>query len=89
MLHNRQRLTSKMTLQQLLEHNKKAHEYQDSLSYADQIEHLKKYKKSVFTFHMKDGSKIVRGDSQSDKKEMENFFLEHPQNGCEWIEFHL
>jgi hypothetical protein len=37
---------------------------------------------------MEDGRKIVRGDSESDKKEMEEFFLKYPQNGCKWIEFH-
>jgi len=48
----------------------------------------KKHKKSVFTFHMEDGRKLVRGDSESNRKEMEDFFLQYPQNGCKWIEFH-
>jgi hypothetical protein len=77
-----------MTLKELLKHNEKAQAYQDSLSINDQIELLKKYKKSVFTFHMEDGRKLVRGDSESNKKEMEKFFKEHPQIGCKYIEFH-
>lgn len=77
-----------MTLQELLDHNKRAQEYQDSLSIEDQIEWLKKYKKSVFTFHMNDGRKIVRGDSESNREEMERFFEEYPQEGCKYIEFH-
>ena len=77
-----------MTLGELLEQNERALAYQDSLPINEQIELLKKHKKSVFTFHMEDGRKIVRGDSESDKKEMEEFFLQYPQNGCKWIEFH-
>jgi hypothetical protein len=77
-----------MTLKEFLERNEKAQSYQDSLSIKDQIELLKPYKKSVFTFHMEDGRKIVRGDEESDKQEMEEFFKEHPQIGCKWIEFH-
>ena len=77
-----------MTLQELLDHNKRAQEYQDSLSIEDQIEWLKKYKKSVFTFHMNDGRMIVRGDSESNREEMERFFEEYPQEGCKYIEFH-
>jgi hypothetical protein len=37
---------------------------------------------------MEDGRKIVRGDDESDKQEMKEFFKEHPQTGCKWIEFH-
>lgn len=77
-----------MTLKELLEHNEKAQAYQDSLPINEQIERLKKYKKSVFTFHMEDGKKIVGGDLLYDKKEMQEFFNEYPQNGCKWIEFH-
>ena len=77
-----------MTLKELLEHNEKAQAYQDSLSIDEQIELLKKHKKSVFTFHMEDGRKLVRGDSDSDRKEMEEFFKVNPQRGCKWIEFH-
>ena len=77
-----------MTLKELLEHNEKAQAYQDSLTVNEQIELLKKYKKSVFTFHMEDGRKLIRGDSDSDKKEMEEFFKQYPQTGCKWIEFH-
>ena len=77
-----------MTLKELIEHNEKAQAYQDTLPIAEQIELLKKHKRSVFTFHMKDGRKLVRGDSTSDKKEMQKFFKEYPQKGCEWIEFH-
>jgi hypothetical protein len=77
-----------MTLEELLEHNKKAQVYQDSLPIEQQIELLKQYKKSVFTFHMEDGRKLVRGDSESDKTEMQDFFAKHPQTGCKWIEFH-
>jgi hypothetical protein len=77
-----------MTLLELLIHNEKAQAYQDSLSIEDQIELLKPYKKSVFTFHMEDGRKIVRGDDESDKEEMKEFFKQNPQDGCKWIEFH-
>ena len=77
-----------MTLKELLEHNEKAQAYQDSLSINEQIELLKEHKKSVFTFHMEDGRKLVRGDSESDRKEMEEFFKQYPQTGCKWIEFH-
>jgi hypothetical protein len=77
-----------MTLGELIEQNEMALAYQDSLPIKEQIELLKNHKKSVFTFHMEDGRKIVRGDSESDKKEMEEFFLKYPQNGCKWIEFH-
>lgn len=77
-----------MTLAELAEHNEKAQAYQDSLPVNEQIELLKKHKNSVFTFHMENGSKIVRGDSESNKKEMIEFFKQHPQNGCKWIEFH-
>jgi hypothetical protein len=77
-----------MTLEELIEQNEMALAYQDSLPIKEQIELLKNHKKSVFTFHMEDGRKIVRGDSESDKKEMEEFFLQYPQNGCKWIEFH-
>ena len=77
-----------MTLGELIEQNERALAYQDSLPIKEQIELLKNHKKSVFTFHMEDGRKIVRGDSESDKKEMEEFFLQYPQNGCKWIEFH-
>jgi len=77
-----------MTLKELAEHNEKAQKYQDSLTINEQIELLKKEKKSVFTFHMNDGRKLVRGDSQSNRKEMEVFFKQYPQQGCKWIEFH-
>ena len=77
-----------MTFKELLEHNEKAQAYQDSLTINEQIEMLKKHKKSVFTFHMEDGSKLVRGDSGSNRKEMEEFFKLYPQTGCKWIEFH-
>jgi hypothetical protein len=77
-----------MTLLELFIHNERAQAYQDSLSIEEQIELLKPYKKSVFTFHMEDGRKIVRGDDESDKEEMEDFFKQNPQDGCEWIEFH-
>ena len=77
-----------MTLAELLEHNRKAHTLQDSLTINEQIELLKKYKKSVFTFHMTDGRKLVRGDSESDKKEMEIFFKKYPPKDCKWVEFH-
>ena len=77
-----------MTLKDVIEHNERAQAYQDSLSISDQIEMLKRHKKSVFTFHMMDGRKLVRGDSQSDRKEMEVFFKHNPQRGCMWIEFH-
>lgn len=77
-----------MTLEELLEYNEKAQAYQDSLPVNEQIELLKKHKTSVFTFHMEDGKKLVRGDSESNKKEMEEFFKQHPQTGCKWIEFH-
>jgi hypothetical protein len=76
------------TLKDVLEHNKKAQSYQDSLDINQQIELLKKHKKSVFTFHMEDGRKLVRGDSESNRKEMEEFFKRHPQDGCKWVEFH-
>jgi len=77
-----------MTFKELLEYNEKAQAYQDSLSINEQIELLKTYKKSVFTFHMEDGTKLVRGDSEMDRKEMEDFFKKYPQKGCKWIEFH-
>jgi hypothetical protein len=77
-----------MNLKELIEHNEKAQAYQDTLTIKDQIEMLKRHKKSVFTFHMEDGRKLVRGDSESDKKEMELFFKRYPQRGCERIEFH-
>ena len=76
------------TIKDLIEHNEKAQKYQDSLSIEDQIEYLKKYKKSVFTFHMEDGRKIVSGDSESNREEMEIFFKNYPQNECKYIEFH-
>ena len=77
-----------MTLKELLEHNEKAQAYQDSLTINEQIELLKKHKKSVFTFNMEDGRKLVRGDSESNRKEMDEFFKQYPQTGCKWIEFH-
>ena len=77
-----------MTLKELLEHNENAQAYQDSLTMNEQIELLKKHKKSVFTFHMEDGRKLVRGDSESNRKEMDEFFKQYPQKGCKWIEFH-
>lgn len=77
-----------MTLKEMLERNKKAQKEQNSLTIEEQIVLLKKHKKSVFTFHMIDGRKIVSGDSESDQKEMKLFFKEHPQKGCERIEFH-
>ncbi len=77
-----------MTLKDLLEHNEKAQAHQDTLSEKEQIEMLKKHKKSVFTFHMEDGSKLIRGDSESNRKEMEQFFKQYPQTGCKSIEFH-
>jgi hypothetical protein len=77
-----------MTLKKVLQHNEKAQAYQDSLPINEQIEWLKKYKKSVFTFHLEDGSKIVRGDSESNKKEMNEFFKHWPPSKCKWIEFH-
>jgi len=77
-----------MTLREVLEHNEKARAYQESLSIDEQVELLKSYKKSVFTFHMEDGRKLVRGDSQSNRKEVEEFFKQHPQTGCKFIEFH-
>lgn len=77
-----------MTLKELLEHNEKAQKQQDSLPINEQIEFLKKHKKSVFTFHMNDGRKLVRGDGESNQKEMKLFFKENPQNGVDKIEFH-
>jgi hypothetical protein len=77
-----------MNLQELLEHNEKAQAYQDSLTIDEQIELLKKHKKSVFVLHMEDGSELVRGDSESDKEEMLEFFKQYPQKGCKWIEFY-
>ena len=77
-----------MTLKEFFEHNEKAQAYQDSLTTNEQIELLKKYKKSVFTFHMHDGRKLIRGDTESNRKEMENFFKQYPPTGCKWIEFH-
>ena len=77
-----------MTLSELLKHNENALAFQESLTIAEQIKFLSKHKKSVFTFHMLDGRKLVRGDSESDKKEMQKFFNRYPQTGCEWIEFH-
>jgi hypothetical protein len=61
---------------------------EQTLDFNRQIELLKSYKKSVFTFHMEDGRKILSGDSESDKKEMEKFFQRYPQTGCNYIEFH-
>jgi hypothetical protein len=75
-------------LKDFLEHNEKALAYQNSLPVKEQIEFLKSCKKSVFTFHMKDGRKIIKGDSVNYKKEMQEFFKTYPQNGCERIEFH-
>jgi hypothetical protein len=77
-----------MTLKELLEHNEKAQAYQDSLTLNEQIEFLKTHKKSVFTTHMKDGRKLVRGDSESNQEEMKLFFKNFPPEGCESIEFH-
>lgn len=77
-----------MTLEELLRHNERAQAYQDSLPIEKQIELLKQYNKSVFTFHMEDGSKIVRGDSESNRQEMEAFFKKYPQTGVKRIEFH-
>lgn len=77
-----------MTLIQVLEHNKKALDYQESLPINEQIEWLKIYKESVFSFHMEDGSELVRGDDESNREEMELFFKQYPQTGCKWIEFH-
>jgi cell division septal protein FtsQ len=77
-----------MTLKELLQHNENAQSQQDSLSINEQIEMLKKHKKSVFTLHMDDGRKLVRGDSESDRKEVEDFFKLYPQKGCKRIEFH-
>jgi len=77
-----------MNLGELLERNQIAMEVQDSLPINEQIEILKKSKKSVFTFHLEDGRKIVRGDSESNQEDMKEFFKEYPQNGCKFIEFH-
>lgn len=77
-----------MTLDELLKHNERALAEQEKLSIEEQIELLKKYKKSVFTFHMIDGRKLVRGDSESDQNEMREFFKKYPQNGVFKIEFH-
>ena len=76
------------TLRDLLDHNERAQSLQDSLSYENQIEWLKQHKKSVFTFHMSDGRRLVRGDSESDSNEMREFFKMYPQEGCKYIEFH-
>ena len=77
-----------MTLKELLEHNEKAQAYQDSLTLNEQIEFLKTHKKSVFTANMKDGRKLVRGDSESNQEEMKEFFKNFPPEGCKSIEFH-
>jgi len=77
-----------MTLKELLEHNEKAQAYQDSLTIDEQIEFLKNHKKSVFVLYMEDGSELVRGDSESYKEEMLEFFKKYPPKGCKWIEFY-
>nr|WP_315253301.1 hypothetical protein [uncultured Flavobacterium sp.] len=77
-----------MNLQELLEQNKRVQEYQDSLPVEKQIELLEQHKKSVFTFHMEDGRKLIRGDSESDQEEMKLFFENYPQKGVSRIEFH-
>lgn len=77
-----------MNLGELLEQNKRALKQQEALPIKDQINLLKKHKKSVFTFHLEDGRKLVRGDSESDKETMKKFFKKYPQNGCKSIEFH-
>ena len=76
------------TLRDLIHHNERTQSYQDSLSYRNQIELLKQHNKSVFTFHMSDGRRLVRGDSESDSNEMREFFKMYPQEGCKYIEFH-
>ena len=75
-------------LKELCEHNERAQAYQDTLPANEVIELLKKHKKSVFTFHMKNGDKLIRGDSESNREEMELFFKRYPQTGCDHIEFH-
>ena len=77
-----------MELQELLQHNKDAQIYQDSLPINEQIELLKKHKKSVFVLHMENGTKLVRGDSEYNKEEMQEFFNTYPQFGCKSIEFY-
>ena len=76
-----------MTLEELCEYNEKAQAEQDKLSIADQILLLKKHKKSVFVFYMNDGSKKVRGDSETGKRGMKKFFKEYPQTGVRKIKF--
>lgn len=77
-----------MTLKELLESNEKAQKQLDLLSHEEQINLLKNSKKSVFTFHMKDGREIISGDSESTQDEMRLFFEQYPQDGCDHIEFH-
>jgi len=77
-----------MTLGEHFEEMERRNDAQDLLPIKEQIEFLKQHKKSVFTFHMDDGRKIVRGDSESDVKEMTEFFNQYPQVGCINIEFH-
>ena len=53
-----------------------------------EIKILMQNKKSVFTFHMEDGRKIISSDSNSTKEEMMDFFKAYPQTGCVRVEFH-
>ena len=76
------------SLNEFLEENEKRQKFQDSLPIQVQIDWLKEHKKSVFTFHFKDGSKLVRGDSESNQKQMKRFFKKHPQTNCVKIEYH-
>ncbi len=76
-----------MTLSEALEKKQQEMEAFDSLPQTVQIELLKTNHNSVFTAHMKDGRKIVRGD-ESDQKEMKKFFKNYPPLGVDWVEFH-
>ena len=81
--------TKDMTLKQLLEDKEILNKKSLSINQIKQeIQILMENKKSVFTFHMEDGRKIISSDSNSTKEEMMDFFKAHPQRGCIRVEFH-
>lgn len=76
-----------LSLEEFLEKRKKMMDAFDTLPITAQIEMLKQNHNSVFTAHMEDGRKVVRGD-ESNKKEMKKFFKKYPPTGVKWVEFH-
>ena len=54
---------------------------------AERFDVLMETKASVFVFHMKDGTSRISSDALGDREDMELFFKQYPQEGCESVEF--